>query len=215
MLFLYTGGLLWTFSVVEGYPIDWDVLESFVTSRRTAVDYIDLRCLLMELQCRLFHHPLRMNLKFDNLQLKNDVMSNENEKVPSTVSKNSKTSNYVRFIDLPLQSYPGEWPFLEIPKRPRFIQSKEGLVQNTNEDDGNAVTSDLVPTSSRDLDCLSNCLEFRAQYDLFKSFRASSDVSFSETTIMEDVEELIVNHATRCWTSALNRNKIVATVQSR
>ena len=212
---MYTGGLLWTFSVVEGYPIDWDVLESFVTSRRTAVDYFDLRCLLMELQFRLYHHPLRMNLKFDNLQLKNEVMSNETEKIPSTVSKNSKTSNYVRFIDLPLQSYPGEWPFSEIRKRPRFIQSKDGIVQNTKEDDGDAVTSDLVPTSSRDLDCLSNGLEFRVKYDLFKSFRASSEMSPSEASIMEEVEELMVNHATQCWTSALNRNRIVATVQSR
>ena len=156
-----------------------------------------------------------MNLKFDNLQLKNEVMSNETEKIPSTVSKNSKTSNYVRFIDLPLQSYPGEWPFSEIRKRPRFIQSKDGIVQNTKEDDGDAVTSDLVPTSSRDLDCLSNGLEFRVKYDLFKSFRTSSEMSPSEASIMEEVEELMVNHATQCWTSALNRNRIVATVQSR
>ena len=203
---------MWIFSLAEGYPLMWDVLQKFIKSVRPPTDYLDLRNLLLNLQFYLYHHSSRVTLNFNELQV-------TNQETQVSVVENSVTSDQVSFngfcsIDLPSDSAAEEWPVLLLTKLPRFSYSEEeGFVQ-TNSSTSRSM-KDPVPVV-RSMDNLIACLNFRAFCDTLCSFTSRTvDLSLNDSTYLEEMEQIIMTRCTDWWKSEMELHNITDIVQPK
>jgi hypothetical protein len=210
---LVIGGQMWIFSLAEGYPLKWEVLQKFIKSVRPPTDYLDLRNLLLNLQFYLYHHSLRVALNFNELQV-------TNQETQVTIVENSANSDQVSFsefcsIDLPRDSVTEEWPVLLLPKLPRFSYSEEeGFVQ-TNSSTSSGSMKDPVPVVGSMANLIS-WLNFRAFCDNLCSFTSRTvDLSLNDSTCMEEMEQIIMTRCTQWWKSEMELHNITDIVQPK
>lgn len=215
ILSIYLGGFLWSVCLTEGYPLEWEALTKWVEANREGPD-LDLRACLNDLQFLLEHHPLRLKLNFSQLQLKNKegpVTVTESGEVGSSSHRPSGLGDVpVHPIKLPQSSAAhSECPYSFGSKPSRFsYDPKEGLiilggerkysriVSNTGLFDTEETPTEELPPPPKekwrgDLTPLVQSLHFQASQDHFRSVRSSSDLSWTDATLLQDMEELLLD----------------------
>ncbi len=181
---------------------------------------LDLRSLVLQLQFLLHSHPLRLQLNFSQLQLKNEE---ENPSCGSSGSSWKPSSNSdtipVQLIELPLIGRHREWPYTSAPRSSRFtyhadydaitfaenkgkgrfsrILPNDGLVDDSGLVDG-SIANDKKPLTKNerwrgDLTHLVRCLDLRASKELFSSCLASDSLSWNDASLLQDIHQLVTD----------------------
>ena len=215
--------MLWIWCLVEGYPLDWNTLQDFVTSpARPSARYFDLRYLLHDLQFRLHHHPMRVELNFNQLELKKDEAG---IKPAGGLRSKQHSGAATLFIDLKSSSQLNatvEWPRPRLPRSARFIHSEDGgvvpadskkkfhRIRTADSEDETSVDSSQAAAVQHKapIDNLSRCLDLRADFDLLSAFRVSSrELSLTAVELFCDMEQFFATKCTGLWQAELRRHQ--------
>ena len=220
------GGYVWSLCLAKGYPLEWDALQKWLQDRSEGD--VDLRSILLDLQMRLEHHPLRLKLNFNQLELKTE----EKRTGKKRSSSSPKRSAVIERIEIATTKKRGDWPYIRIEKTPRFAYDAEqdlitavglrkkysrillndSLLEADSDSDASVpvehVTQTEAPEKTEqlkeskwkgDLTGLSQCFEYRANQDVIDCFVSSKPLSPTSVTLLTDIEELM---ADLCWKRA-------------
>ena len=225
------GGYVWSLCLAKGYPLEWNSLQKWLQSR-TEGD-IDLRSILLDLQMKLEHHPLRLKLNFNQLELKT-----EEKRVGRKRSSSSpEGSAVIERIEIATVKKRVHWPYIKIDKTPRFAYDVEqdlitavglqkkysrillngGVFEADSDSDVDATVERVTLTEvagnakqpkenkwEGDLTVLSKCFDYRASQDVIDCFVSSKHLSSSTVTLLTDVQKIMANLSWKPASKELN-----------
>lgn len=196
----------------------------------------DMRGLLHDLQLMLEHHPLRLKLDFTQLQLKNEEASGNTDGLKKRSSFDGRISpSTIQLIKLPHPKGVEEWPYAVELQPPRYVyDSTEGAIvlsgkhrktfsrilandgifeTESDSNQGMAEEEELKtkPTKEKwegDLTPLARCMEARSYQDLFMSCHLREDLSWNDSSILENMADILSERSSSLMEIELNQGSI-------